>query len=293
VKASKKTLKKPRLFLKKDEKISKGLRSLASLQLKAALAELKGNNVSPEPVHNARIYIKKVRSIVQLAAPALGHVRREHLMENLHEASTRLGPLRDSEMQVQSLDLVIETAGLLPEPFSSLRSGLADIAKQRRNNDSRQIPRVMEYLQKTLKSIPDWPLDPLEGKDIRRRIRRTFRRGRTTLEVCQVSGNQELFHTWRKLVKQLGYQLQITAKFWPDSAADHITSIEQIGEYTGKERDYSLLIQTMKQGPKSRASEQLISIMEDLMPALRKTALECGTLFYDPKPRSFIEPLDL
>lgn len=293
VKSPRKSTKKPRLFLKRDEKISKGLRSVASLQIEAALWELKGNNVSPEPIHNARTYIKKVHSIVQLAAPALGRMRRESLMKQLQEASSRLAPLRDSEMQVQSLDLVIETAALPPEQFSSLRSGLADIAKQRRINDTRQIPLVMNFLRKVLKSIPEWPLDMLEGKGIRRRIRRTYRRGRTTLEVCQVSGNQALFHAWRKLVKQLGYQLQITAKFWPDSATDLIASVDRIGELAGRERDYSLLIQTMKQGPRTRSSEQLIAVMEELIPPLRKETLENGVLFYDLKPKFFIEPLDL
>ena len=197
------------------------------------------------------------------------------------------------EVQVQTLDLALETANLPSEPFASLRSGLADIAKQRRANDWRQIPRVMGFLEKALKSVPDWPLDPLGGKDLRRRIRRTYRRGRTTLDLCMENDDLANFHTWRKLAKQLGYQLRITARFWSDSAGHLLTGINEIGEIAGQERDLTLLIQTMKQGPKTHASEEVIRIIEGLLPKLRQQALLEGTRFYEAKPKLFVESLDL
>ncbi len=291
--SSKKTKKAPRLYLRRGEKISKGLRTIVKLQLEAAIDELDGNNVSPGPVHNARTYIKKVGSIIQLAAPALGQVRREHLLELLHEASSRLGPLRDSEVQVLSLDVALEAAGLPAEQFSSLRSGLADIAKQRRSNDWRQVPRIMGFLEKALKTVPEWPLDGLGGKDIRRRIRRTYRRGRTTLDLCLERPEPVLFHNWRRLVKQLGYQIRITQRFWPDSAEALILSINKIGELAGQEHDYSLLVQTMKHGPKNRTSEEAIALIDGLIPTLHRKAVEEGKRLYEAKPKIFVETLDL
>lgn len=289
----KKKSKKPRFFLRRGEKINKGLKTLATLQIEAALAELHGNNVSPDPVHNTRVYIKKIRSIVQLAAPALGKTRRDYLTDLLHEAGSRLAPLRDSEVQVQSLDLVLETAGLPTEQFASLRNGLADIAKQRRMNDTRQVSRIMGFLEKVHKSIPDWPLDSLGARDLRRRIRRTYRRGRTTIDVCGSVGDQELFHTWRKLTKHLGYQLRLTSKYWPDDAEPLIASVTKIGELAGRERDYALLLQTLKNGPRNRSSEEAIAIVTALLPSLHQQAIEEGVRFYELKPKVFIEPLDL
>jgi CHAD domain-containing protein len=291
--ASRKPPKKTRLFLRRGEKISKGLKALATLQLESAIAELHGKNVSPGAVHDARVSIKKVRSIIQLAAPAMGRVRREYLLDLLHEASTRLAPLRDSEVQVQSLDLALEQAGLPAEQFSSLRNGLADIAKQRRANDCRQVPRIIDFLDKVLKSIPDWPLESLGARDLRRRIRRTYRRGRTTIDICQSGEDQEIFHTWRKLTKHLGYQLRLTAKYWPDDAKPLITSVTKIGELAGRERDYAILLQTLKNGPRNRSAEEAIAIVTAQLPTLRQQALQEGERFYDLKPKLFVEPLDL
>ena len=194
---------------------------------------------------------------------------------------------------MRCLDLAIETTAIPAEHFSSLRNGLADIAKQRRINDCRQIPRVVIFLEKIRKDIPEWPLDHLGAKDIRRRIRRTYRRGRTTLDACSVGDDLELFHAWRKLVKQLGYQLCITSRYWPDEARGLIAHIALIGELAGRERDYDLLLKTMKNGPKSRSSEEAIAIVTSLLPSLHQQAIEEGQRFYETKPKAFIEPLDL
>jgi CHAD domain-containing protein len=244
-------------------------------------------------VHHVRTSIKKIGAIIQLASPAMGRGRREYVLELLHEGGSRLGPLRDAEVQVQSLDLLLTTEGLPSEEFSSLREGLCDITKQVRTNDQRQIPRIRGVLKKVLKTIPEWPLDALTGKDLRRRIRRTYRRGRTTLDLCHLSNDLVLFHSWRQLVKQLGYQLRITARFWPDSAEKLISSNQAIGEAAGTAHDFFLLLQTLKQGPKTHSSKQVIQMIEKDLPSLRRKALEEGLLFYEAKPKLFIEELGL
>jgi len=284
---------KLRLHLRRGEAIGEELKIIARLHLENALAELAGNNVSPEPVHEARTSIKKVRAIVQLASPALGSVRRDLISELIHDAAMRLAPLRDSEVQVQTLDLLIEANGLMPEEYSSLRGGLADIAKQRRVNDVRQIPRVRGFLEEAARSVKEWPLDPLQGKDVRRRIRRIYRRGRSLLEFCNSSKDPDDFHTFRKTVKQLWYAVRITSLFWPKQGADLITELGLMGELAGKERDFTLLAETLRQGPSNKASQRLISIIGEELPKLRKATLSAASTFYEPKPKNFVEPLEL
>jgi CHAD domain-containing protein len=284
---------KVRLHLKRGEPIGEELKIIARLQLETALVELAGNNVSPEPIHEARTAIKKVRAVVQLASPALGSVRRDFITDRLHEAGMRLSPLRDSEVQVQTLDLLLEGDSLKPEEFSSIRAGLADIAKQRRVNDIRQIPRVMGFLEEALRSVKEWPLDPLQGKDVRRRIRRIYRRGRSLLEFCNASNDPDDFHTFRKTVKQLWYAIRITSLFWPEQGADFITELGLMGELAGKERDFNLLAETLRQGPSNKASQRLISIIGEELHKLRRATLTAASTFYEPKPKNFVEPLDL
>jgi len=287
------TRKKPRLFLRRNKPIGEELQIIARLHLDAALVQLAGNNVSPEPVHEARTAIKKVRAVIQLASPALGSVRRKLVSELLHDAMMRLGPLRDAEVQVQTLDLLMETEGLMPEDFSSVRAGLADIAKQRRVNDIRQIPRVRESLGEALRSVNKWLLDPLQGKDVRRRIRRSYRRGRSLLDLCQVNDDPETFHSFRKSVKQLWYSIRITSQFWPELGADLIHELGLIGELAGKERDFTLLSMTLRQGPANKAAHHLIAMLKEELPKLRRATLTAASTFYEPRPKAFVGSLNL
>lgn len=281
-------MRKPRLHLQRGKPFGKELRKLASLQLEAALSELKGNKVGADAIHNARTYIKKVRSILQLAAPSIPRALREDLHLNLGEAASRMGPLRDAQVHLETFDHLLKKADLPATQLMSLRAGFADVAKQRRIHDIRRIPKVIATLRQIGKGVADWPIDDLNAKDLRRRIRSTYRRGRTALDLCSSTDDLEEFHFWRKLVKQLWYQLRITAPYWPRNAEELIAASGRIGHLAGTERDYTLLRATLAKGPKSKGSKLLQERIADLLPRLRKEAMKAGEIFYTEKPRSFV-----
>lgn len=287
-----KKLGKARLHLRHAKPLGPELRKVALLQIEAALEALHGNNVSPDPVHDARTYIKKLRAILQLASPVMSKKQREVPISHLREAASRLGPLRDSEVRVRTLDSLLEQTGLPVDDYASLRAGLADVAKQRRHNDARRIPGVLGLLRELRGSVESWPLDDLEGKDLRRRIRRSYRRGRTALDLCSATPDPDPFHLWRKQVKQLWYQLRITAVYWKDEAADLITATGRIGQLAGDERDLTLLGETLSLGPQGKATSLLQSKIAELLPSLRRDAVTAGHVFYETRPKHFVEALE-
>jgi CHAD domain-containing protein len=284
---------KARLHLRHGKPVGPELRKIALLQIEAALEALKGNNVSPDPVHDARTYIKKIRAILQLATPAMSPKQRQLPARLLKEASIRLGPLRDSEVRVRTLDSLLERTGLPVDEYASLRSGLADVAKQRRINDVKKIPAVLASLRELRDTADSWPMEDLEGKDLKRRIRRSYRRGRTTLDLCNVSPDPDPFHLWRKQVKQLWYQLRITAAFWKEEAAELISATGKIGQLAGDERDLTLLGETLGLGPQGKATSLLLVKIGGLLPGLRREAMTAGHAFYRNRPKNFVEDLDL
>ena len=292
-KIQKTSLRKPRLYLLRRENIGTGLQSIASLQLEWAIAGLKGNNVSPQAIHHARTTIKKVRAIIELTAPCFTRAQRSDLTATLRDAASRIAPLRDTEVLLNTFDHLIEKTTESQDQFASLRDGLVDQARQCRSNSSRQIPHVIRLLKRIHQSIPEWSLGKLKGQDLRRRIRRTYRRGRITLEHCATSGDNEQFHTWRKSVKQLWYQLRLTSRHWPDDAKALMMEIGAIGESAGTERDLTLLSHWLGNGPKTSSSNLLQGTLASLLPELRKSAISAGNDFYRVKPRQFVSALDL
>jgi CHAD domain-containing protein len=285
--------KSPRLHIRERRTIEKELQNIALLQLDAAIHELKGNNASLEVIHRARTSIKKVRAVVQLAAPGLSTSNREHLMGLLCAAATRLSPLRDAEVQIQSLDLLERTDTSGSADLNSLRNGLVDIAKQNRMNTNRRMQRILDYLQKSQKSVTVWNLERIRGKDVERRIRRFYRRGRSSLDLCLASDDPEVFHLFRKQVKQLWYALRITNRFWPDKASNLIAQLGEIAETAGRERDLILLLSTIRHGPKNAQASRLTRLLEDQIPKLRKEALNSSVRFFEEKPKAFTAPLSM
>jgi CHAD domain-containing protein len=285
--------KSPRLHIRERRTIEKELQNIALLQLDAAIQELKGNNASQEVIHRARTSIKKVRAVVQLAAPGLSTSNREHLMGLLRDAATRLSPLRDAEVQIQSLDLLERTDTSGSADLNSLRNGLVDIAKQNRMNTNRRMQRILDYLQKSQKSVTVWNLERIRGKDVERRIRRFYRRGRSSLDLCLASDDPEVFHLFRKQVKQLWYALRITNRFWPDKASNLIAQLGEIAETAGRERDLILLLSTIRHGPKNAQASRLTRLLEDQIPKLRKEALNSSVRFFEEKPKAFTAPLSM
>jgi CHAD domain-containing protein len=283
--------KKPRLWIRRREATGEALRTLATLQLDAALTEFRGKNVSPDAVHNARTYIKKIRSLIQLGAPTMGSACRDRLRKKLREAAAVLGPMRDSDVRVQSLDELIRKTSLSAVRFDPIRRRLSDASGKRRSKDRRQIPRVERILREIRKSIPSWPLDKMDGKKIIRRVRRTYRRGRIALDLCSSSGNSVDFHLWRKLVKQLWYQLRITSRFWPDHALNRIRDTDLIGELAGKERDYTLLGKRLIGLHNDPCSVLLVNRINKIIVTLRKKSISEGFRFYEERPKDFVKKL--
>ena len=285
--------KSPRLHIRERRTIEKELQNIAILQLDAAIHELKGNNASQEAIHRARTSIKKVRAVVQLAAPGLSTSNRVHLMGLLRDAATRLSPLRDAEVQIQTLDLLERTDTSGSADLNSLRNGLVDIAKQNRMNTNRRMQRILDYLQKSQKSVTVWNLERIRGKDVERRIRRFYRRGRSSLDLCLASDDPEVFHLFRKQVKQLWYALRITNRFWPDKASNLIAQLGEIADTAGRERDLILLLSTIRHGPKNAQASRLTRLLEDQIPKLRKEALNSSVRFFEEKPKAFTAPLSM
>lgn len=280
---------KPPLHLRRNENIAKGLVRLAILQLSAASKLLQARGISAEAVHDARTFGKKTRALLQLCSPCLPKSEKERLSDSISSASRRLSGIRDADVLLETLDGILS---LHPEPdapgLHSLRRGMADVARQRRANDGKLLPGTLALLHRALKSLASAEFGPMDGKQLLRRVQRTYRRGRLMLDACSGGNDPEMFHSWRKLVKQLWYQLRITSRRWPSHAEGLIRISGEIGELAGRERDLSLLEVFLETGIRSREALGIRRIIRKERERLRKKALDLGSTLYARRPRDFI-----
>lgn len=286
---------KPRLHLLKGEgkSIGKGLRKISIHQLDAAISELERRKAATEAIHDARTYIKKIRAILLLSAPAFRRTAREKLKADLKAASETMGPLRDADVHLETFDALVREQGLNDQRLSTLRAGLMKLASRRRIKALPRINSVVATLGKIRDGAQTWPVHDLNAEELRKRIRLTYRRGRDSLELCAASGDPEHFHTWRKHVKQLWYQLRLTARFWSGNASKLIRQSGEIGELAGRERDLTLLKDTLGKGHAGNDSNRVMWMIEAELPRLRGEAIRKGKSFYRDSPKEFVSGLDL
>lgn len=288
---------KPPLHLSKRKKWVRELRELSLLQLRAAIGEMTSGKASPDSVHDTRTYIKKVDALLGMIPPPLRGKELKRTSGKLRDAARRLGPLRDAQVLLESIDRFPDHSAQTGEQIPglhSLRGGYADMAKQRRINDLRRLPGVTRTLREAVKVLAAWKPDEPGKKELRQRVRKTYRRGRDLLGMARSeNGDAGVFHEWRKSVKRLWYQLRITSPFWPDKAKGLIASAGKIGELAGLERDLTLLLASLSTAPRCVAVDRLGSLIAERLPSLRNQAMREGASFYSQKPSEFIMPLKL
>ncbi len=292
---SRKSSRKPRLHLLKGEArcIGAGLKKIASLQLEAAIGELETGKTSPEAIHDARTYIKKVRAIIQIASVGFLKPERRKLVSSLRTTAAIMGPLRDADVHLETLDQLLREHGLNDRNHSTLRASIQKLATGRRMQTAPRIGKVIAALRSTRNAARTWPLGTLQSGNVIRRIRRTYRQGRNALDLCSDSGEPDDFHTWRKLVKRLWYQLRLTAHFWEGDADHPIRLAGVIGELAGRERDLTLLRETLRKSRGDASSRDVISIIEKELPGLRRKAIRKGRDLYHERPEAFVKGLKL
>jgi len=292
---SRKSFPKPRLYLLKGEakSIGAGLRTIAVLQLDAAITGLEIGKAAPEAIHDARTTLKKVRAILQIASPAFPKPARGRLVADLRTTSACMGPLRDADVHLETLDLLLREHGLDDVHHAPLRASLLNLASRRRRQAGPRIGTVIASLENARNEARTWPLEPLQPGDVIARVRQTYRRGRKALKICSDSGKPDDYHTWRKLVKRLWYQLRLTARFWEGNAEPLIRQAGAIGDLAGRERDLTLLRETLLKRRASDASRHVISIIGNELPGLRKKAIRKGRDLYHERPEDFVRNLVL
>jgi len=287
---ARKTAKTP-LRLRSGEPLAKGIRRIARAQVDAACRELQKAEGPREAIHQARTALKKLRALLQLVAEEFNPASLQREKHAFRDAARLLAPIRDADVQIQTLRALIETAGLDPEKFARLRGELeADLARLASRAGTPK-SRARHILSLARGRIARWPLKDLEWENLRREIRRAYREGRKALRVYQREPDSEAFHAWRKRVKKLWYHLRITRSFLPEAVHEWIARLGEIGEIAGNAQDLAVLRGWLAARVEEPQSARLLAEIDARLPELQRAATALGVSFYAEKPREFEDRL--
>ncbi|HUO46978.1 MAG TPA: CHAD domain-containing protein [Acidimicrobiia bacterium] len=248
----------PDFALTPGETLAGGLRRLSVGEFEHSLQGLSDPDTPRDvAIHEMRKSAKRVRALLRMVRPALGEKVYRFENDTLREAAAQVSGVRDGVVMVEAVERIRSRYGrlLATDVFATtedrLRSRHERLAR-RVLDDDEVLSRLTSTLYKARSRYAAWPIDPSDpraGKQVLPNrwtavgagVSATYRRGRREMELAYQQPTPEHFHSWRKRVKYLRYQMEILSPLWWEVVGGLASSLDTLGEVLGEEHDLAEL----------------------------------------------------
>jgi CHAD domain-containing protein len=279
-----------------DESVEAGVRRIVGEQLQTALEEL--GDVEPRQadaaVHSARKRFKRIRALVRLVRQGLGPEVFARENAAFRDAGGSLGEVRDANVLVQTLDSLkgeVEAAA-----FTAARKRL--LARRRAvkrrvlAGADNALQAVAHHVQAAQQRAAEWQIAGVDGEGweaLAPGLKRVYRDGRAAFQRAQVGDHPELFHEWRKRVKDLWHQMEVLEGVWPELLKPLAEEFHALADTLGQEHDLSVLEAVLQADALARAEAPsgVIPALEAKRAGLRAEAARRGKFLFAEKPGAF------
>ena len=243
-----------------------------------------------EAVHDARKSLKKVRAILRLMSEELGHVAET---ENVlfRDLARKLSALRDAAVLVETLDSLKDQlpAGTNPSLVAAVRATLLqDQAGLTEGISDVQLMKAVAFaLERARERVRNWPLHATGFAAVAPGLRRIFHRGRKALATVQENPSAELFHEWRKRVKDHWYHIRLLEGAWDDETRSYERSLKELETCLGDDHNLVVLRERTMALEAELDVSGLLDAIDGRQKLLRDRALRLGERLYAPKSCEF------
>lgn len=274
------------------------LRRLARSQLQAAIEELETPFVDrAAAVHEARLHLKKLRSLVRLVREASPNAfQRENAL--LRDVARTLARQRDRQAIVDALGKLLDHAerewgepGGELDALRGVRSRWLESLQQETNGADleRLVKQVGEQLRQAVARIDEWTSDVREGQVVAKAFAESYRRARQTLHAVIAGATAEKLHEWRKQIKYHRYQVRLFQDAWPAILEAHYEELKRLSDLLGDDHDLVVLRQTVEAGQSPELDERTTAGLKQRVERrrceLQAEAVPLGRLLFAEKPK--------
>jgi CHAD domain-containing protein len=282
--------------LNANESFPEGIKRIAREQLDQALEQLTEAEDRNEAVHEARKNFKKIRAVLRLVRDEIGE--EVYKPENVcyRDAGRRLAPVRDSFVQVETLDLVTTyfAETLAHDAFDALREALVQWHEETQHRllaEEGAADEVVVTLAEARARIDDWPIEHNDTAAFHGGLRRVYKRGRNRLVDGTHAPGAAILHEWRKRVKYLWYHVRILQPTWPDPLEELGAELHDLSSILGDHHDLAVLRETVieeARGGDGPTVQSLTGLVEQRQAALQSAAWPLGRRIYAEDPDAFV-----
>lgn len=276
--------------LRPGNDLAEDIRRLGCAQIGQTLTHLSGYPARRKGVHEARKCLKRARSLLQIAAPALKRNTARKLDGKIARIAGGLSGARDCQAMIETLDALEAHfgAGWNPDACGGLRAIF-----QGRLQRHEAVAPGGERLTKRLRTLHARfaALELERGADPGAGLERTYAGARARFKKACSLGDGAAFHDWRKEAQRHWRQMQLMAAAWPEAMEARIARARALSQCLGDDHDlYVLLGHVRAAGPELAPWSDLERFYDGCIErqlAMRMAARNHGRLLFAERPDAF------
>jgi CHAD domain-containing protein len=276
--------------LRQDETVGDAIQRIVCHQIEGAIrASSAEQNGKGSPVHETRKHLKKARSALRLAAGEIDPDVWEREDWCLRKVGQLISEVRDAEVRLQTVRQLREFARGKKRSFRETEELLAFELDSFLAAFSEWPEEAKQRLTQALDRIRAWPLDDLRCKQLRKCVRKTYKRGRKALKAAIEKTSTKNLHTFRKRAKELWYQLRILRPLAPAVFRELNDELKTIGQYLGQVHDLAFVAERLSsiRSARKHGDRILNALIDSREKELERAAIALGERFYAERPRQF------
>jgi CHAD domain-containing protein len=274
-----------------DEPIEAGFRRIAAEEITAALTELEGGHVHAKNVHECRKCLKRLRSLVRLAAGSIGTEKARRRTKSLGAIARLLSARRDQTV-------IAETIAKLSKDTSDAAAALAPLKAswpstgniESESLDPEIAGKARTALLKEAKKLQRAKFQKRGFAALTDGLDASYRQGRHALADAYDEGSDEAFHDLRKAVQWHWRQMSLLAKAWPQEFDARIDEARDLSQLLGEDHDLAMLVAATAECEKMSSAEKdaAIAFCRQQQQVLRATVERRAARLFSEKPKAFV-----
>jgi CHAD domain-containing protein len=275
-------------------------RRIAGEQVLRSIGELEGQDAA-RGIHESRKRLKRLRSLLRLARPAMGP---EFATQNarFRDAARALSGLREARVLGQTAAALAgqshRTEALMrpvSDHFSAVYAERVGALTPKRGGLGPTVAAVVEDLSRTGAGIEDWPVGDLDVRALLGALTRGYRAGRRAMLRTASAPTVEAHHQWRKHVQRHWHHMRLVRALWPEAMLAREQAARELSELLGRDHDLAVLAHAVgrAENDEIRQRGRILDLIRVRQAALREEAYLGGRRLYAERPRDLRRRLEV
>lgn len=276
-----------------DEPLGDQIGEQVRSELAGALDALREPHVLglEETVHDVRKRLKRVRSLLRLARPAMrGGYRRANA--GLRDAARDLSPLRDAHALLGAFETLVEASRADRAQAAGVEAVRAlltlEAAQAARDGDAeRSLASAAKRIEEVRAAIGGWSFDD-DPALLVAGAQEQYRRARSAFRAASRDSAGAEWHEWRKRAKDGREHALLLRPLAPSVLSPVAKHLKRLSECLGDDHDLAVLRQRIldaeRIGPEARG---VVALLDAVRHDLQDRSLRIGGRIHAERPRAF------